>query len=133
MNFSSPIPRILFLISALCFISITGYGQKHRYSEKQFADYIQSIMGGDREVSVPNGRADLVTETHAIEVEFAEKWKNSLGQSLWYAFQTNKKAGIIIIMESNDDNKYVIMLQSLIEHNELSDKIDLWVFPQDFD
>ncbi|TXB68334.1 hypothetical protein [Phaeodactylibacter luteus] len=36
------------------------------------------------EVSVQGGRADLVTATHAFEVERASKWKNSIGQSLWY-------------------------------------------------
>ena len=38
-----------------------------------------------------NGRVDIVTDEYAIEVEWANNWKHSIGQALWYSIQTNKK------------------------------------------
>jgi hypothetical protein len=40
-----------------------------------------------------------VTDTHAIEYEFSKKWHEAIGQSLGYAFETNKRAGIVLIVE----------------------------------
>ena len=39
-------------------------------------------------------RCDILTDTHAIEVDFADKWAEAIGQSLKYATQTGKKAGM---------------------------------------
>lgn len=83
------------------------------------------------EVSVQGGRADLVTATHAFEVERASKWKNSIGQSLWYGLQLNKKPGIILIIEDRSDYKYGIMLGSALQYAGLSDRIDVYHYPDD--
>jgi len=100
------------------------------------ADYIQRIAylwKCDTEVSVANGRVDLVTATHAFEVERAYKWKNSIGQALWYSLQTNKKPGIIIIIESEKDYNYGIMLNSALAHGGLSEQIEVLFYPEDIE
>jgi len=75
---------------------------------------------GETEVSMPDGtRCDIVTETHAIEVDFADKWGEAIGQSLNYAFQSNKRAGILLILEKKSDEKHLIRVQSIIEHFKL--------------
>jgi hypothetical protein len=97
--------------------------------------YIQKIvqqLDGETEVTVPNGRVDIVTDEYAIEVEWADNWKHSIGQALWYAIQTNKKAGIILIMKDESDYKYGIMLQSTLDYARISDVIQVWFYPQDF-
>ena len=97
------------------------------------ADYIRLIhryLGGQTEVSVYGGRADIVNSSHAIEVEYASKWKEAIGQSLWYAIQTNKRPGIVLIKRSTADNKYVIMLQSTLDYAKLDTRV--WVWPDDF-
>ena len=70
-------------------------------------------------------RCDVVTDTHAIEVEFAQKWTEELGQSLWYFFQTNKKAGIVLIIEDKKDERFLLKLWSLIEHRTIKD-VKIW-------
>ena len=41
---------------------------------------------------MPDGtRCDILTDTHAIEVDFANKWAQAIGQSLNHAMQTGKK------------------------------------------
>jgi len=51
-------------------------------TEAQYADYIQGLIDGEREVSVPSGRVDLLTKEYAFEIQRAAKWKDSIGQSL---------------------------------------------------
>ena len=69
---------------------------------------------------MPDGtRCDIVTETHAIEVDFADKWAEAIGQSLNYSFQLNKKAGILLILESPKDERHLIRVQSVIEYYRL--------------
>ena len=69
---------------------------------------------GQTEVTVPDGtRCDIVTETHAIEVDFADKWAEAIGQSLNYSFQLNKKAGILLILEKPDDERHLIRVAAM--------------------
>lgn len=74
-------------------------------------------------------RVDCLTDSHAIEYDFGRKWAEAIGQSLGYAFETNKKAGIVLILESRKDLKYWIKLNSIIEHYRLpidTRKIEAW-------
>ena len=64
-------------------------------------------------------RCDIVTKTHAIEVDFADKWGEAIGQSLNYAFQSNKRAGILLIIENPSDEKHLLRVNSIIEHYQL--------------
>ena len=85
---------------------------------------------GETEVSMPDGtRCDIVTETHAIEVDWNSKWGESIGQSLNYAFQTGKRAGIILIADTPNDLKEAIRVNSIIRHYELP--ITLWVIDKE--
>ncbi len=111
------------------FIAVSLNGQHYE------ADYIELMskeMGGRTEVSVPSGRVDIVTTAYAIEVEFANKWKEAIGQSLWYGLQTNKEPGIVLIKKTSDQNKYVLQLGSALQYSGLENKVKVWVWPDDF-
>ena len=45
-------------------------------------------------------RIDCLTQTHAIEFDFADKWAESIGQALHYSFMTGKRAKIILILDN---------------------------------
>jgi hypothetical protein len=80
---------------------------------------------GQVEVVLPDGtRCDCVTDTHAIEFDFGDHWSEAVGQSAYYAIQTGKKAGIVLILETMKDRKYWIRLNTTIEHFNLP--IDTW-------
>ena len=51
-------------------------------------------------------------------------WSEAVGQSAYYAIQTGKKAGIVLILETMKDRKYWIRLNTTIEHFNLP--IDTW-------
>ena len=67
-------------------------------------------------------RVDCLTDTHAVEFDFAKKWAESIGQSLHYARMTGKKAGIVLIIEKEKDFIYFNRIKPLCE--ELG--ITLW-------
>jgi len=53
-------------------------------------------------------RVDCLTSTYAIEVDFASKWAESVGQSLHYGLMTDKKSGVLLIMENGaKDRKHL--------------------------
>lgn len=43
------------------------------------------------------GRADCVSETHAIEIDWADKWHEGIGQALSYATATGLAPGLILV------------------------------------
>lgn len=101
--------------------------------ESDHVPIIAHHLGGVQEYRTSDGDwADLVTDTHAYEIELAPKWKESIGQALWYAIQTDRKAGIVLILRQDSDFKYLQKLQSTIDHNGLTDKMDVLVYPMDF-
>ncbi len=109
---------LLFLVLVL---PLAGRIQSERAYQEWFADK----HGGKMEVVMKDGtRCDVVTATHAIEVDFGEKWAEAIGQSLNYALQAKKKAGIVLIMERQSDYRYYLRLDTIIKRHGL--KIDLW-------
>lgn len=81
---------------------------------------------GKQEARMPDGtRCDCLTATHAIEFDFGPKWDEAIGQSLNYALQTNKRAGIVLILRSEKDYRYWIRLNTVIDYHKLP--IDTWL------
>jgi len=112
----------LLIIFVLLLASLTSYSQQlERYYRNGFA----TIMNGQQDVRIPSTgrRVDIVTDTFAIEVDFAEKWSQSVGQTLYYSEKLNKKAGILLVVNGMFDDRYVKRLMSVAyKHN-----ITVWI------
>jgi len=67
--------------------------------------------------------ADIITKTHAIEVEWAHKWYERFGQALWYGFQTNKKPGLVLIFRNKEDERFLARVRSLAAHHEIEPRV----------
>jgi hypothetical protein len=52
------------------------------------------------------------------------KWAETIAQSAYYSLQTNKKPGVVLILETMKDRKYWIQMNTTIEHFNLP--IDTW-------
>ena len=91
---------------------------KRWYQERWCAKYLDS-----NEASVSD-QYDCLSETYVIEFDYADLWYESIGESLHYALQTGRKAGIVLIMEKESDIKYWIKLKKTIEHYDLP--IEIW-------
>ena len=120
-------PILIQIILSLIYVN--GISQEY---EKDYVDLVQRELGGQKEVSVTSGYVDLLTDKYAIEVEFSNKWKQAIGQALWYGLQTHKQPGIVLIKRSVQDQKYVIQLGSALTYGGLGQKIKVWVWPDDF-
>ncbi|AMO58505.1 hypothetical protein [Endozoicomonas montiporae] len=81
--------------------------------------------GGKVEQRMQDGRrVDCLTDHYAIEMDFASKWQEAIGQSLDYAMLTGKKAGIVLILSSSSDQQHWDRLQKVVSHYQLP--IQLW-------
>ena len=93
--------------------------------ESAYQNWWAAKVGGKTEVVAGDRtRCDILTKTHAIEVDFGKKWAEAIGQSLNYSFQFNRRAGILLILEKPSDQTYLFRLKSIIAHHKLP--IDLW-------
>ena len=84
---------VLLLISIPTVIMLTGANTKPKesHNEAWYVDKLQEQVGGKKEVRCPYGRADLATSNLVIEVDFLDKFKEGIGQSLWYSWHGGKK------------------------------------------
>jgi hypothetical protein len=124
--------RIFLRTLACIVIHLIAFSFLSAQPESWFVTQIALHLNGHTEVGVENGRIDVVTVTHAIEVERAANWKHAIGQSLWYAMQKNLSPGIVLIVLDGDDWKMGIRLNSTLEYAGLADKVKVWYYPQDF-
>jgi len=82
-------------------------------------------MAGQVEVRMDDGRRiDCLTDSHAIEFEFARKWPEAIGQSLEYSMLTGKSAGIVLVLRRSEDEAYWQRLNAVVRHYRLP--IRLW-------
>jgi hypothetical protein len=58
-------------------------------------------------------RVDCLSKDYAIEFDFAKKWAESIGQSLYYSKLTGKSPAIVLILTSPTDYKYVKRVERL--------------------
>lgn len=87
------------------------------YHEKQYQSVWCAQNGGVAEVVLfDNTRVDCILPEYAIEFDFANKWSEAVGQSLYYSYVTKKKAGIVLIIEDKRrDIKYLSRLNKIAE------------------
>lgn len=100
--------------------------------ERLYQEFWCTKLGGHTEVKLPDGaRVDCLYNDYAIEFDFANKWAEAIGQSLYYGHSLNKKAGIVLIMENSPKEKrYLMRLMKIAKlHN-----ITVWtITPDDLD
>lgn len=103
---------------------------KHTYYEKDYQEAWAKANNASLEVILPDkARVDCVTKTHAIEFDFAQKWGESIGQSLYYAIALHKKAGIVLIMENPEkDQKYLNRVLAVAKEHDIT----VWTIIPDF-
>ena len=77
--------------------------------EKYYQDMWCTLDVGETEYILPDkARVDCLTDTHAIEFDFADKWAESIGQARYYASETDRRAGVVLISEEGSkDMKYI--------------------------
>ena len=105
----------LIIFITLLFTSLFVDGQFARQKETYYRDiFVKNFATAKTEVVLPDmTRADIVTDTFAIEVDFGDKWAESIGQSLYYAKQLDKKPGVLLVIDIINDDRFVQRLMTV--------------------
>ncbi|MDD7804577.1 MAG: hypothetical protein PUP46_03190 [Endozoicomonas sp. (ex Botrylloides leachii)] len=109
--------QIFTTLFCLFSLPMNAYTQQ---KEAWYQDVWCKGMGGKVEYKLNDGRrVDCLTPKHAIEVEFARKWSEAIGQSLDYSMLTKRKAGIVLILQKQSDDVYWHRLHQVIHYYKL--------------
>lgn len=111
------------LITFFILVTLPQYSLAKKYEKGYQADWCKG-KGVTEYVLPDKTRVDCLTDTHAIEFDFAKKWAEAIGQALYYSFQTGKRGGVVLILKGKNDYKHWIKLNSVIDHYQLP--IDTW-------
>jgi hypothetical protein len=124
--------KTIIVLLSVCALLLVIYSPKkepivrnERYYQIQLCDE----LGGAVEVVLPDKtRVDCLTDEYAIEVDWAKKWAEGIGQSLYYAEMTDKKPAIGLIVGEKDKrylrrinkvaNKYGITIFTIKKYEE---------------
>jgi hypothetical protein len=97
---------------SLLLMGCSTHTQK-KYHEKHYQTLLCDKLAGEMEyVLQDRTRVDCLTDEYAIEVDFAKKWAESIGQSLYYAHMTKKEPAIGLIVGKND-SRFLKRLETL--------------------
>ena len=124
---AEPIKFYLITLCALLVVSCSdsGHAEKGKKNEKHYQAMWCADRGVTEHVLPDRTRVDCLTESHAIEFDWAKKWHEGIGQSLYYSVQTGKRAGVVLILKNRKHYKYWLRLNTTIRHYGLP--IDTWL------
>lgn len=109
----------LFLLIILFFLSFSSYAiEKEEFYSKKFCEE----LSGQSQFKLKDlSRVDCLTETHAYEVDWADGMKvyEAVGQSLYYASQTGKKPGILLLIRKDNSEKHIRKIKEVIRYFDL--------------
>jgi hypothetical protein len=92
------IKTLFFVTTAMIIVSCSSHEsiqKNERYYQSQLCD---ELKGQIEYVLFDKTRVDCLTNEYAIEVDWAKKWAESIGQSLYYAKITEKKPAVALIV-----------------------------------
>lgn len=108
----------------LVFLALETANAAHLHHEKYYQQIWCDQRGGITEYRLEDGtRVDCLLPDYAIEFDFANKWAESVGQSLYYGYMTDRQPGVVLILEQTKDRRYLPRLKAVAD--EL--KIELWM------
>ncbi len=86
---------------------------------KIFAEYQLEVVAPSKT------RCDILTPNYAIEVDYAKKWHEAIGQALDYSAQFKRIGGIVLIIKDDKEFTYLQRLEETILAHKLPIKI--WI------
>lgn len=101
------------ILMFLLLIVILPVEAKRIYAERVYQTQWCNAHNGTMEYRLNDrARVDCVTDTLAVEFDFANKWAECVGQALYYGRQTKKQPTCVLIMENGEkDLKYLYRLR----------------------
>ena len=107
-------PLHLSMMAAACLVlpfAQPAATAAERYPEKYYQDKWCAEHGGVTEYLLPDGsRVDCLTDTMAVEFDWAKKWAEGYGQARYYAAMTGKR-GVVVLIVGPQDGRFVRRLE----------------------
>lgn len=106
----------LLMLSGLYYLGLNYVPQKWYETQTMMPNQTESYyvnqwctgdFGRKEAVLWDMTRVDCLAKDYAIEFDFAKKWAESIGQSLYYAKMTGKRPAVVLILTSLADYRYV--------------------------
>ena len=113
--------KLSILLTALIIQSAYALENEDYYNRK-----FCTQESGQAEYMLPDrSRVDCLTDTHAFEADWADGLKvyESIGQSLYYAAETGKKPGILLLVRKKNSDKHIRKVKRVIENWSLPIKL----------
>jgi hypothetical protein len=100
-------------------LTLNQQDESVKKNEKYYQSKMCQELGGKMEyILADKTRVDCLTNEYAIEVDFAQKWAEAIGQSLYYAHMTGKRPAIGFIVGDGDE-RYIKRVKTV------ADKFDI--------
>lgn len=81
------------------------------------ADYVREFCRGEIEhVLSDKTRVDCLLENEAQEYDYGKKWAEGIGQALWYAMNTGRRASVVYIIRDDSDRRGLARAEAIVEH-----------------
>ncbi|OPX26860.1 MAG: hypothetical protein B1H07_03365 [Campylobacteraceae bacterium 4484_166] len=112
----------LIAIFGYFFVDYQTTDDTKKESAKKNEKYYQNIfckkLSGRTEVVLDDKtRVDCLTDIYAIEVDWAKKWAQGIGQALYYGLKTKKRPAVALIV-GHKDQRYIKRLETVAKkHN----------------
>lgn len=95
------IKKLILISLIIIFLTNTSEASKHQYNEAAYQHvWCKAHNGIEEYENSDKTRVDCLTDTHAVEFDFAKKWAESIGQALHYSYMTGKKGKVVLILEN---------------------------------
>lgn len=126
------IKKLLFATGLILSLQLTASSVEYRYTSTGFkypvhkhheASYQNAWCSAHKGITEYENddftRVDCLTETHAVEFDFANKWAESIGQALHYQYKTGKRAKVLLILEEPEEEmRYFERVKALAEKHD---------------
>ena len=120
--------KLILLLLVLLLIAGCAHKPLH---EKDYQRWWCEKHAGELEYRLSDKtRVDCLTNEYAVEVEYAPKWAESIGQALYYAQNTGRKPAVLVIVRDKDDERFLKRLRAVAKEQG----IKVWnVRPKDLE
>jgi len=104
---------IILIVVVILFVTLLVVTRRRvittDWVEADYQSYILEKLGGEAEYNLSDGSCvDILTHEYAIEIDYAYKWAEAIGQSLYYAEVAERDPGIVLILARRDNYRAYI-------------------------
>ena len=105
--------RNFMIIGALLLLTLEANARHIHYEKYYQTDFCNNINGIMEYKLKDRSRVDCLTQKYAYEVDFGRKGYEAVGQALYYAMETGRSPGILLIRETRADDSYIGRVKKL--------------------